>query len=149
MLGVGDVAPEFEGIDCGGRAFKLGATPGRLVLFFFPKVFTLGCTLENRYFRDHYGEVRALGAELVGVSVDPSSKVCEFAEAEDIHFTLLSDASREISRKYDVLWPVLNVDRRATFVIGADRKIEAVIKHEVRVYKHLDDVLDYLRAHRR
>jgi peroxiredoxin Q/BCP len=148
VLEEGDIAPEVEGLDCAGRTWRLSDAPGRVVLFFFPKVFTLGCTLENRYFRDHYEEVRKLGADLVGVSVDPASKVCEFAEKENIHFTLLSDQSREISRKYDVLWPVLNVDRRATFIIGAGRRIEAVIRHELRVYRHLDDVLAYLRTRR-
>lgn len=147
MLKVGDKAPAFSGQDCQGREVSLSALRGRrVVLFFFPRVFTLGCTIENRYFRDHYEEVSELGAELVGVSVDPQAKSCEFAEQEDIHFALLSDASREISRDYDVLWPVFNVDRRITFVISPDGVIERIIHHELRVYRHLDDVLEHLRT---
>jgi peroxiredoxin Q/BCP len=146
MLNVGDPAPGFTGLDCHGRQVSLEAFRGqRVVLFFFPKVFTAGCTLENRYFRDLFGEVKALGAELVGVSVDPAAKSCEFAAQEDIHFALLSDASREISRAYEVLWPLLNVDKRKTFVIDPGGRIERILHHEVRIYRHLDDVLAHLR----
>jgi thioredoxin-dependent peroxiredoxin len=148
MLHVGDSAPDFTAIDCQGGPVSLAALRGRrVVLFFFPKAFTLGCTLENRYFRDNHERLRELGAELVGVSVDTVQRQCEFAEAEDIHFTLIGDESREISRAYDVLWPVLNVDRRMTFIISPEGRVEAVIHHEMRVYRHMDDVLAYLQAH--
>ena len=89
MLHVGDSAPDFSAIDCQGRPVSLAALRGRrVVLFFFPKAFTLGCTLENRYFRDNHERLQELGAELVGVSVDTVQRQCEFAEAEDIHFAL-------------------------------------------------------------
>lgn len=147
MLKVGDQAPEFSGTDCQGRQVSLSALRGRkVVLFFFPKVFTPGCTLENEYFRDHYGEISQLGAELVGVSVDPAARSCEFAAELKVQFSLLSDANREISRAYDVLWPVLKVDRRMTFILDLEGRVEKIIKHEVRVYRHLDDVLDHLRS---
>lgn len=148
MLDVGQQAPDFTGTDCQGRAFSLSALRGRrVVLFFFPKAFTIACTEETRHFRDNHEHLRALGAELVGVSVDTVKTQCEFAEKEDIHFALLGDEARTISRAYDVLWPVLNVDRRVTYIIGPEGRIEAVIRHEVRVYKHMDDVLRYLREH--
>ncbi|MFL5351966.1 peroxiredoxin [Archangium sp.] len=148
MLDVGQQAPDFTGTDCRGRTFSLSALRGRrVVLFFFPKAFTLGCTEETRHFRDNHEHLRSLGAELVGVSVDTVKTQCEFAEQEDIHFSLLGDEARTISKAYDVLWPVLNVDRRVTYIIGPEGRIEAVIRHEVRVYKHLDDVLRYLRGH--
>jgi len=148
MLDVGDSAPDFAGTDCQGRAFSLSAMRGkRLVLFFFPKAFTLGCTEETRHFRDNHERLRALGAELVGVSVDTVRTQCAFAEKEDIHFPLLGDEQRTISKAYDVLWPVLNVDRRVTYIIDPQGRIETVIRHEVRVYKHLDDVLRYLTEH--
>jgi len=91
--------------------------------------------------------VKALGAELVGVSVDTVKTQCAFAEKEAIHFPLLGDEERTISKAYDVLWPVLNVDRRVTYIIDPQGRIETVIRHEVRVYKHLDDVLRYLTEH--
>ncbi len=51
------------------------------------------------------------------------------------------------SRRYDVLWPMLNVDRRVTFIIDPQGRVEHIIRHEVRVYRHLDDVLAFLKAH--
>jgi thioredoxin-dependent peroxiredoxin len=148
MLDVGHAAPDFSGTDCQGRDFSLSAMRGRrVVLFFFPKAFTIGCTEETRHFRDNHEHIRELGAELVGVSVDTVKTQCAFAEQENIHFPLLGDEARTISKAYDVLWPVLNVDRRVTYIIDPSGHIETVIRHEVRVYRHLDDVLRYLREH--
>jgi peroxiredoxin Q/BCP len=148
MLEVGDVAPDFTGTDCQGRTVSLSALRGRrVVLFFFPKAFTVGCTLETRYFRDNHARLLSLGAELVGVSVDSVQTQCAFAAQEDIHFSLLGDERRTISQAYGVLWPLLNVDRRVTFIIGPQGRIESVIRHEVRVYRHLEDVLSYLKEH--
>ncbi|MBZ4397096.1 peroxiredoxin [Myxococcus sp. MISCRS1] len=148
MLAIGDLAPDFVAIDCHGVPLSLSALRGRrVVLFFFPKAFTLGCTIENRAFRDNHLHLQELGAELVGVSVDTQATQCAFAEKEDIHFSLLGDPDRVISRAYDVLWPVLRVDRRVTFIIGPEGRIEDIIRHEVRVYRHLDDVLAYLESH--
>lgn len=147
MLRVGDIAPDFSSTDCRGRPFRLSDLRGRrVVLFFFPRAFTPGCTLENRAFRDNQERLRALGAELVGVSVDDVTRQCEFAEREGLHFPLLGDPSRELGRAYGVLWPVLKVDRRVTFILDAGGRVESVIHHEVRVYRHLDDVLAHLEA---
>lgn len=148
MLKVGDTAPDFTAVDCQGRTVSLSDFRGRrTVLFFFPKAFTLGCTIENRAFRDNHALIRSLGAELIGVSVDSVKRQCEFAERENIRFTLIGDESKAIGRAYGVLWPVLDVDRRVTFILDEGGRVEHVIHHEIRVYRHLDDVLAWLRAH--
>lgn len=147
MIQVGDPAPDFQATDCQGRPVSLAALRGkRVVLFFFPKAFTIGCTLEVRAFRDNQARIEALGAELVGVSVDSVATQCAFATQESIHFALVGDEQRRISQSYDVLWPVLKVDRRVTFIIDPSGRVESIIRHEVRVYRHLDDVLRYLEA---
>jgi len=148
MIQVGDPAPGFTATDCQGQALSLASLRGRrVVLFFFPRAFTIGCTIETRAFRDNHALIQKLGAELVGVSVDSVRTQCAFAEQENIHFALLGDEERRISTAYDVLWPVLNVDRRVTFIIGPTGKVESIIRHEIRVYRHLDDVLRYLQEH--
>ncbi|WP_224369758.1 peroxiredoxin [Hyalangium versicolor] len=148
MIQVGDSAPDFTATDCQGQPVSLRALRGRrVVLFFFPRAFTIGCTIEIRAFRDNQARLQALGAELVGVSVDSVSTQCAFAAQEDIHFALIGDERRLISTSYDVLWPVLKVDRRITFIIDPAGRIESIIRHEVRVHRHLDDVLKYLQAH--
>ncbi|MFT3840476.1 MAG: peroxiredoxin [Myxococcaceae bacterium] len=147
MLKAGDLAPEFEATDCLGRSVKLSELKGkRVVLFFFPKAFTPACTIEVRNFRDHQAQIESMNAILVGVSLDKPERQCEFARSENIDFALIGDASRAISDAYGVVWPVMRRDRRATFVIGADGKVEDVFHHEVQVYRHLDDVLERLKS---
>jgi peroxiredoxin Q/BCP len=149
MLVPGDLAPDFETIDCMGNPLRLSSFFGhqRVVLFFFPKAFTPACTIEVRHFRDHYQRIQSLGAELVGVSIDKPEKQCRFAREEHLQFRLVGDERRFISELYGVVWPVLRVDRRATFVIGDSGYIEHVIHHELQVHRHLDDVLEYLSRH--
>jgi peroxiredoxin Q/BCP len=145
MLKVGESAPDFAGEDCYGKAVRLSSLRGKkVILFFFPKVFTPGCTIENRHFRDNHERIRGLGAELIGVSVDPQSRACAFANEEKLEFHLIGDEDRSISEKYGVVWPLLNRDRRATFIIDEQGVIASVIHHEVRVNKHLDEVLRFL-----
>ena len=150
MLRVGDTAPDFEAVNCSGAPVRLADHRGKrkVVLFFFPKAFTPACTIEVRNFRDNYQRITALNAELIGVSVDRIERNCEFARAEGLQFPLIGDESRAISERYGVVWPVLRIDRRATFVIGEDGVIEDVIHHEVQVYRHLEVVLERLAAAR-
>jgi peroxiredoxin Q/BCP len=148
MLKVGAPAPDFEGVDCGGQPVRLRDFRGRrVVLFFFPKAFTVGCTQEVRHFRDHQARIQELGAELIGVSVDNVAKQCAFAKQERIEFPLLGDSDRTLSELFGVLWPLLRLDRRVTFVIGPQGVVENVIQHEVRVSQHLEDVLETLQRH--
>jgi peroxiredoxin Q/BCP len=149
MLKVGDQAPDFSGTAQDGKTVRLQDLRGkRVVLFFFPKAFTLGCTIETRQFRDHYSELAELGAEVLGVSMDSSERQCEFASREGVRFPMLGDPSRAIGRSYDVLRPLLNVAKRVTYVIGPDGRIEAIFHHELLVGKHLDDVREHLQRHK-
>lgn len=148
MVSVGDIAPDFDTTDCRGERLQLSSFRGqrKVVLFFFPKAFSPACTLEVRNFRDNYQRITQLDAELIGVSVDKAERNCRFATEEGLQFRLIGDESRAISGLYGVMWPVLRIDRRATFVIGLDGKVEDVFHHEVQVYRHLEDVLDRLAA---
>src|SRR5256885_892147 len=134
MVKAGDIAPEFEATDCLGRSVKLSELKGkRVVLFFFPKAFTPACTIEVRNFRDHQAQIESMNATLIGVSLDKPERQCEFAKAESIDFALIGDASRKISDAYGVVWPVMRRDRRATFVIEADGKIEDIFHHKIQI----------------
>ena len=145
MLKVGDPAPALSAVTSDGKTVDLSTLRGkRVVVFFFPKAFTLGCTIETRRFRDHYSEIAALGAEVVGVSVDSAERQCEFASAEGVPFPMVGDASRTISRSFDVLRPILGVSQRVTYVIGPEGRIEAAFHHELMVGKHLEDVKRHL-----
>lgn len=147
MLRVGDLAPDFTATTSHGKQLTLSALRGRrVVLFFFPKAFTTGCTIETRRFRDHYAEIAALGAEVIGVSVDKEQTQCDFASQEGVPYPMIGDESRAINRSYDVLWPLLGVSQRVTYIIGPDGKIERVLHHELLVNKHLDEVKRHLQS---
>lgn len=148
MLRKGELAPDFDAVDCRGERVSIGEYKGKkkVVLFFFPRAFTPACTLEVRNFRDNYDRILTAGAELIGVSVDRADRNCKFAEAEGLQFRLIGDESRVISEQYQVVWPVLRIDRRATFVIDEQGVIVEVIHHEVMVYRHLEDVLERIGA---
>jgi peroxiredoxin Q/BCP len=147
MLNVGDLAPDFSATTQQGQTFSLSALRGkRAVLFFFPKAMSTGCTIQTRLFRDHYTEIAALGAELIGISAEPSEKQCEFASREGVSFPMLGDANKQIGKKYQVLWPILGINRRVTYIVGPDGRIEAVFHHELLVGRHLEDVLTHLKS---
>lgn len=146
MLDVGATAPEFESQSFDGRTVRLKELRGKpVVLYFFPKAFTPLCTVETRRFRDNYPDLKALGAEVIGVSTDTLATQCDFAQRQEVSFPLLADPDRRISTAYGVLWPLFPRARRVTFVIGETGKIELVLWHEVQVSKHLDDVLRHLQ----
>jgi thioredoxin-dependent peroxiredoxin len=149
MIQVGDIAPDFTGQASDGSTFKLSQRRGKLVvLYFYPKSFTPGCTLETKNFRDHYDEVRELGAEVVGVSCDNVETQCDFAGRHGVKFPLVGDADRGISRSYGVLWPLLNRDKRVTLIIDEQGRVAAIFRHELQVRRHLEDVLEFLKNRR-
>jgi thioredoxin-dependent peroxiredoxin len=143
---VGDRAPEFSARASDGKMVSLAAFRGRyLVLYFYPKAFTPGCTKEARRFRDNHVEIRELGAEVVGVSIDEPTVQCEFAARQQIDFPLIPDNDRAVSTAYGVMRRFLPIAKRVTFVIDPDGKVAARFEHELQVNKHLDNVLRFLR----
>jgi peroxiredoxin len=146
MIAAGEVAPDFEGESSGGERFRLGDLRGRVVvLYFFPRAFTPVCTAETRGFAAAHGELRALGAEVVGVSTDAIERQCAFADQEHAPFPLVADPDGSICRRYGVRWPLLGRARRVTFVLAESGVVEAVIRHELSSSKHVDEVLRHLR----
>ena len=146
-LKVGDMAPAFESTTTHGRPVKLEDYRGQyLILFFYPKAFTPGCTKEARRFRDNYPEIRALGAEVLGVSVDDPTVQCDFARENHLEFELIPDADKSISTQFGVLRGLLPFDKRVTFIIAPEGTILARFHHEIQIERHTDDVLRFLRA---
>lgn len=142
MLSVGDTAPEIDSVTSKGTRFRLSEQSGLCtVVYFYPKAFTPGCTAETKRFRDNYPELTLAGATVIGVSTDDVTTQCNFAESLKAPFPLVPDADLAISRAYGVLWPVVGVARRVTFVIDPKRRVLAVFHHEIQIKKHRDDVL--------
>src|SRR6201996_8582184 len=115
MLQIGDSAPDFSAQTTNGETVSLGALRGRpVVLYFFPKAFTMGCTVETRQFRDNYDELRRLGAEVIGISVDKFDQQCRFASDNKLPFPLVGDEDKRICESYGVLWPLIRLPQRIT-----------------------------------
>ena len=135
-----------------GRQLRLKDLRGRrhVVLYFFPRDFTPGCTKEACAFRDRRAEVAALDAEIVGVSLDPPDKHAKFAEAYNLPYPLISDRDAAIASAYGVsrLGGWLPT-KRVTFVIGKDGIIQRVIQSEFSIHRHIDDAVEALRRLRR
>lgn len=147
----GDTVADFELSDQTGAPRKLSAllADGPVVLFFYPAAMTPGCTREACHFRDLAGEFATVGAQRVGISIDPVAKQAAFAERQSFDYPLLSDTDGAVAAQFGVkrgLLGKLAPVKRTTFVIDTDRTVLGVIAGEFTVNAHADRALDLLRA---
>jgi thioredoxin-dependent peroxiredoxin len=121
----GDPAPLFTSRDQDGRDFKLADHIGKqiVLLYFYPKDFTGGCTKEACGFRDRMGELQTNNVEVIGVSHDSVESHKKFAEEYKLNFTLVADPDGKIIGAYDAKMPMVSMSRRVSFLIGLDGKI--------------------------
>jgi peroxiredoxin Q/BCP len=147
-LTAGQAAPPFSGTIQDGSAVSLADYAGkRLVLFFYPKDDTPGCTTAACSLRDHYQELRDAGFELLGVSPDPPAKHQKFIGKHELPMDLIADEDHQVMNAYGVWGPKKFMGReydgvhRTTFVIDAEGKIERVIK-KVKTKTHAAQLLE-------
>ena len=146
----GDKAPDIRVHTDTGEDFKLSALKGkRVVLYFYPKADTPGCTVEACEFRDGIRDFAAKGAVVVGISPDKPSSQAKFKEKYDLPFTLLADQDKAAAEAYGVYQEknmygkkVMGIVR-TTFVIGPDGKIEKIF-NKVKAKGHAAEVLEAL-----
>jgi len=151
MVDIGDTAPDFSAPTDGGGAFSLKAQRGKaVVLYFYPKDMTPGCTKESVAFSDQIGDFAAADAIVVGISKDSASRHDKFKDKYDLKVTLVSDEDGSICEKFGV-WVEKSLYgrkymgiERATFLIDARGKVRAVWR-KVKVSGHSDAVLDALK----
>jgi peroxiredoxin Q/BCP len=148
----GDVVADFELPDQSGTPRKLSEllSTGPVVLFFYPAAMTPGCTKEACHFRDLASEFAAIGANRVGISVDPVEKQAKFADTQNFDYPLLSDTGGTVATQFGVkrgLLGKLIPVKRTTFVIDTDRTVLNVISSELSMDTHADQALETLRAH--
>lgn len=146
-LKVGDVAPDFTGITQDGKTVSLSDYSNtKLILYFYPKDSTPGCTLEACSLRDGRDELRKIGFEIIGVSGDTEKKHQSFISKHSLNFDLIADIDHVVSEQYGVWGLKKFMGReymgiaRTTFII-ADGKIEKVFD-KVKTASHFEQILD-------
>lgn len=147
-LPIGENAPDFTLNDAAGKSHSLSDYRGRyLVLYFYPKDDTPGCTKEACHFRDDLSQLEKLGAKVIGVSVDSSESHGKFAEKYKLPFTLLADTDGKVADSYHALsnFFIVKIAKRHTFLIDADGKIKKIYTN-VNVSSHSQQIIDDLKA---
>ena len=146
-LKIGDAAPAFSGIDQNGTTHSLVDYKGKkLVVFFYPKANTPGCTAEACDLRDNYERFKANNYELLGVSADSAKAQKKFEEKYDFPFALLADEEKNVINTFGVWGPKKFMGKeydgihRTTFVINEEGIIEDIIK-EVKTKAHAAQIL--------
>ena len=151
MIQTGEQAPDFELPDHDGNPVRLSELRGRpVVLYFYPKADTPGCTTQACGIRDHRADYEAAGVRVLGVSPDPIAAIKRFHDKRDLDFTLLADEGHEVAERYGVWGEKSMYGRkymgvqRATFIIDADGRVVHVIP-KASPQTHDDEVLAALR----
>ncbi len=144
---VGEPAPAFSRPSHTGEVVEVGAgdLPKVMVLYFYPKDETYGCTKEACRFRDEYERFVDAGAVVVGVSPDSLESHRGFAEHHRLPFSLLSDSDGELSRKYGVGRTLGLLPGRVTFVIDGKGVVRHVFDSQLRAKQHVDEALTIVR----
>ncbi len=148
MLQVGEKAPEFSGRDQDGREVDSHAllARGPVVLYFYPRDFTPGCTIEACNFRDAFADLDARGATIVGVSVDDEASHKRFADKHGLPFTLIADPAGALAKRFQATRAFGLGVRRVTYVIAPDGLVRGVFHHELLIGRHVADVQKALSA---
>jgi peroxiredoxin Q/BCP len=142
-LKVGDLAPDFELPAGNAKRGKMSDLRGKVVvLYFYPKDFTPGCTTEACNFRDNFESFKSRGIEVIGVSTDSDTSHEKFRQKYELPFILAADKSTEISKKYNVLGG--KTARRVTFIIDREGKISHIF-NSVTPKDHAQQVLNKIQ----
>jgi peroxiredoxin Q/BCP len=151
MVEENKLAPDFELKDSEGNLVKLSDFRGKtVILYFYPKALTSGCTKEAQDFRDNYEEIKKLGAEVIGVSGDKVETIKKFKQKENLPFILLSDEGFRVSTEYGVYKEKSMYGKkymgieRSTFIIDKDGVVRKIMR-KVKVPNHVKEVIEEIK----
>ena len=150
-LKAGDTAPKFSLLDQDGEEISLADFQGqRVLVYFYPKAMTPGCTVQACGLRDNMDELKKAGVEVLGISTDKPEKLSRFVEKELLNFTLLSDEDHQVAQQFGVwgektfMGKTYDGIHRISFLIGTDGKVEKVFD-DFKTTNHHEIVLNYLQ----
>lgn len=148
MIQVGDQAPSFHLPDSTGKTINLDDFVGKtnLVVYFYPKDFTSGCTREACSFRDSYQSFKDLGAEVIGISSDSEASHDAFAKKHQLPFILLSDRDGLAKRAFGVKKAMGIMPGRVTFLIDRKGIVKHVFSSQTNMDAHVEEALRVLKT---
>lgn len=146
-INVGDIAPDFTLSDQTGNSITLSQFKGEkpVVLYFYPKDDTPGCTVESCAFRDSYEAFTEAGAVVIGISSDSPSSHAQFATKHNLPFTLVSDEGSQVRRAYGVPTTLGLLPGRVTYVIDRDGVVRHVFNSQFNPKAHVTEALGVLK----
>ena len=152
-MNIGDKAPEVLGMNENGKEIRLSQYKGKkLVLYFYPKDNTSGCTAEACSLRDNYAELRKQGYEVIGVSVDDAASHRKFIDKHDLPFPLIADTDKKLVEAMGVWGEKSMYGRkymgtfRTTFIINEEGIIEKIfLPKEIKTKTHAEQILAFIQ----
>ena len=145
-LNVGDRAPDFRLSNAEGRSVALSEYRGApVVVYFYPKDDTPGCTAEACAFRDQYEDFKQAGAEVIGISSDAPGRHAQFAGKHRLPFVLLSDQDGAVRKAYGIPATLGILPGRVTFVIDREGIIRHIFSSQLRATRHVAEAIAILR----
>ena len=145
---VGDAAPDFTLQSQAGESVTLSDFQGQkvVVLYFYPKDDTPGCTTESCTFRDSFQDFQDLGVEVIGISSDSTDSHQKFASKYSLPFTLVSDTDSSVRRAYGVPATLGLLPGRVTYVIDKTGTVRHLFNSQFNPKKHVDEALSVLKG---
>ncbi|HPE56641.1 MAG TPA: peroxiredoxin [Bacteroidales bacterium] len=146
---VGEKVPNFQLVDQNGNMFYLESVLGKnnLIIYFYPKDFTPGCTAEACAFQNMHNDFKDLDAEIIGISSDSVETHLKFAKKYNLTFTLLSDEDNKVKMKFGIVDSFFGlISSRITFVVDKKGIIRNVFNSQINIKKHIRSALDALNT---
>lgn len=149
MIQIGDTCPEFTLKNQFGGDYSVNQVLGNrnVVIYFYPKDETRGCTQEACSFRDRYEEFQDLGCEVIGISSDSEQKHREFAQKHRLPFILLADTKQVVRKLFGVPGSLFGlIPGRVTYIIGKDKKVKGIFNSLLNPQGHIDHALELVES---
>ena len=146
-LTIGSKAPDFKLQSTSGREFQLEKNKlfKPLVIYFYPKDFTPGCTTEACEFRDTFELFRDMDIDILGISRDDIKTHLEFKKINQLPFELLSDPDGKVAKLYDAVLPLVNFTKRITYLLDKKHTIVASYQNLFGAKKHIDEMIKQVK----
>ncbi len=145
-LKVGSQAPIFTLPSTSGDDFSLAGINEPVILYFYPKDFTPGCTKEACSFRDNFDSFKGLDIKILGISTDTISTHQKFKKKHQLPFELLADVTGDVCKKYDALMPFVKIPKRVTYLIDQKGIIRGVHDNLFGYNSHITKMIEMIKT---